>query len=53
MSKKFKKVVLALALISGFAVFTASPSEASIYEMDPGPALKPASIGIGGFTLDR
>ncbi|HWL24086.1 MAG TPA: hypothetical protein VNR38_10115 [Ureibacillus sp.] len=50
---KLKKVVLTLALICGFAVFTASPSEASINEIDPGPIFKTSSIGIGGFTLDR
>lgn len=48
-----KKIVLALALVCGFAVYTASPTEASIHEIDPKPALKPMSIGIGGFTLDR
>ena len=53
MVKKMKKFVLALALVCSFTVFTASPSEASIHEIDPGPAFKPMSIGIGGFTLDR
>lgn len=54
MSKKMKKVVLALALVCGFAAFyNASPTEASVNEIEPKPALKPMSIGIGGFTLDR
>ena len=51
MAKKVKKLVLALALVSGFTIFTASPSEASIWEIDPGPIVKPMSTG--GYTLDR
>jgi len=53
MAKKFKKVVLALALVTGFAFLNASPTGAIANEIDPGPILKTSSIGIGGFTLDR
>ncbi len=51
MSKKMKKVVLALALVSSFAFLTLNPTDANANQIDPKPALKPFSIG--GFTLDR
>ena len=51
MAKKMKKLVLTLALVSGFTFLSASPSDASSREIDPGPIVKPMSVG--GYTLDH
>lgn len=51
MSKKMKKVVLALAFVSCFAFLSPNTAGANANQIDPKPALK--TFSAGGYTFDR